>query len=174
MAFVRHIDRFFDTIGNRSAESRRMKTLADLLIAQSGPDAMDALSDAIAAGAVRELRRVRPSADLSRPAAFTLDQFEELEALTAEGVHVTAQRASVEMDVATPIVIKHLALLTFSKAAKALAEPGAEEVLVLSESERLDDAVDALNDSDIIQATQALAALIAGVASMIMITGGRP
>ena len=174
MAFVRHIDRFFETIGNRSAESRRMKTLADLLIAQNGPDAIDALSDAIAAGAVRELRRVRPSADLSSPAAFTLDQFEELEALTAEGVHVTAQRASVEMDVATPIVIKNLALLTFSKAAKALAEPGAEEVLVLSESERLDDAVDALNDSDIIQTTQALAALIAGVASMIMITGGRP
>ncbi len=174
MGFVLHIDRFFETIGNRSAESRRMRTLSDLLIAQSGPDAMDALSDAIAAGAVRELRRVRPSADLSRPAAFTLDRFEVLETLTAEDVHDTAQRASAEMDVATPTVIKNLAMLTFSKAAKALAEPGGEEILVLSESERLDDAVDALNDADIVQATQALAALIAGVASMIMITGGRP
>jgi hypothetical protein len=174
MAFVLHVDRFFETIGNRSAESRRMKTLADLLLAQSGPDAMDALSDAIAAGAVRELRRFRPSADLSRPAAFTLDRFEELEALTAEDVHDTALRARLEMDVPTPTVIKHLALLTFSKAAKALAEPGGEEILVLSESERLDDAVDALNDADIVQATQALAALVAGVASMIMITGGRP
>ncbi|GEM_PF-6028642 len=174
MAFVLHIDRFFETIGNRSAESRRMKTLADLLIAQSDPDALDALSDAIAAAAVRELRRVRPSADLSRPAASTLDRYEHLEFLTVEEVHDTARRAGLEMDVATPTVIKNLALLTFSKAAKALAAPGGEEVLVNSEVERLDDAVGALNDADIVQATQALAALIAGVASMIMITGGRP
>jgi hypothetical protein len=174
MAFVLHIDRFFETIGNRSAESRRMKSLVDRLIAQNGPEAMDALSDAIAAGAVRELRRVRPSADLSRPAAYTLDRFEQLETITAENVHDSALQASLAMDVPGPIVIKNLAMLTFSKAAKALAEPGAEEILVLSESERLDDAVGALNDADIIQATQALAALIAGVASMVMITGGRP
>jgi hypothetical protein len=172
MAFALQINRFFETIGNRSAESRRMRSLVDLLSVQSGPEAMEALSDAIAAGAVRELRRFRPRADLARPAAFTLVRFEELETITAQHVHDTALRVST--DNAAPLVIKNLAILTFSKAAKALAEPGAEEVLVLSETERLDEAVNVLNDAEIIQATQALAALIAGVASMIMITGGRP
>jgi hypothetical protein len=172
MAFVLQINRFFETIGNRSAESRRMRSLVELLAAQNGPEAMEALSDAIAAGAVRELRRFRPSADLSRPAAFTLVRFEELETITAQDVHDTALRVSSEN--AAPLVIKNLAILTFSKAAKALAEPGAEETLVLNETERLDEAVTVLRDSDIVQATQALAALVAGVASMVMITGGRP
>ena len=172
MAFVLQINRFFETIGNRSAESRRMRSLVDLLIAQNGPEAMEALSDAIAAGAVRELRRFRPSADLTRPAAFTLVRFEELETITAQDVHDTALRVSAEN--AAPLVIKNLAILTFSKAAKALAEPDAEKTLVLNETERLDEAVTVLRDSDIVQATQALAALVAGVASMVMITGGRP
>ena len=90
MAFVLQINRFFETIGNRSAESRRMRSLVDLLAAQNGPEAMEALSDAIAAGAVRELRRFRPSADLARPAAFTLVRFEELETITAQDVHDAA------------------------------------------------------------------------------------
>ncbi|MGO9058445.1 MAG: hypothetical protein ACLQU2_13835 [Candidatus Binataceae bacterium] len=172
MAFVLQINRFFETIGNRSAESRRMRSLVDLLIAQNGPEAMEVLSDAIAAGAVRELRRFRPSADLTRPAAFTLVRFEELETITAQDVHDTALRVSAEN--AAPLVIKNLAILTFSKAAKALLEPDAEKTLVLNETERLDEAVTVLRDSDIVQATQALAALVAGVASMVMITGGRP
>jgi hypothetical protein len=174
MASVLHINRFFETIGNHSAESRRMRLLVDLLMAQQGPEAMDALSDAIAAGALRELRRFRPTADLSTPAAFTLDRFEELETITPQGVHDTALRASFETDPVAPLVIKNLAILTFSKATKALAEPGAEETLVLSEPDRLELAVSVLNDTEIIQATQALAALVAGVAAMVMITGGRP
>ena len=172
MAFVLQINRFFETIGNRSAESRRMRSLVELLVAQNGPEAMEALSDAIAAGTVRELRRFRPSADLTRPAAFTLVRFEELETITAQDVHDTALRVSAEN--AAPLVIKNLAILIFSKAAKALAEPDAEKILVLNETERLDEAVTVLRDSDIVQATQALAALVAGVASMVMITGGRP
>ena len=99
-------------------------------------------------------------------------RFEELETITAQDVHDTALRVSAEN--AAPLVIKNLAILIFSKAAKALAEPDAEKILVLNETERLDEAVTVLRDSDIVQATQALAALVAGVASMVMITGGRP
>ena len=173
MAPVLQFNRFFETIGNRTAESKRMRQLVELLIAQSGPEALDALSDAIAAGTVRELRRFRPGADFSISAASALDRFEELESISAQGVHDTALRASADSVPAAPVVIKHLAILTFSKAAKALAGR-AEDHLVMNQADRLELAVAVLNDTEVIQATQALSSLVAGVAAMIMITRGRP